>query len=78
MRAGLGVLWVLFQSRPFVDVQPQPGTSPEDLERALRLVDGVLLVSLGVAAVVWSIALGVEVYRQIKATRMSLPEARTA
>ena len=72
---GLAVVWVLFQARPFVDVQPQPGTSPEDLERALKLVDGVLLVSLGVAALVWSIALGVEVYRQIKATRMEAPRA---
>lgn len=75
---GLVVLWVLFQSRPFVDVTPQPGTSPEDLERALRLVDGVMLVSLGVAALIWAIAIGVEVYRQIKATRTSAPGAAIA
>lgn len=75
---GLGVLWVVFQGRPFVDVQPQPGTSPEDLARALQLVDGVLLVSLGIAALVWAIALGVEVYRQINATRMAGPHAPVA
>lgn len=75
---GLGVLWVIFQGRPFADVQPQPGTSPEDLERALRLIDGVFLASLGVAALVWAITLSVEVHRQIKATRMSLPDARAA
>lgn len=75
---GLGVLWVLFQERPFVDVQPQPGTSPEELERALRLVDGVCLVSLGVAALVWAIALGVEVHRQIRATRFEAPGQRAA
>jgi len=75
---GLVVLWVLFQSRPFVDVQPQPGTSPPDLERALRLVDGVILVSLGVAALIWSIIIGVEVYRQIKAMRRSMPDAAVA
>ncbi len=75
---GLGVLWVVFQGRPFVEVQPQPGTSPEDLERALRLVDGVFLVALGFGALVWAITLGVEVHRQIKATRMSLPDARAA
>jgi hypothetical protein len=75
---GLGVLWVIFQGRPFADVQPQPGTSPEELERALRLVDGVFAVSLGIAALVWAITLGVEVYRQIKATRTSLPDARAA
>jgi hypothetical protein len=75
---GLVVLWVLFQSRPFVDVTAQPGTRPEDLERALRLVDGMMLVSLGVAALIWSITIGVEVYRQIKATRTSLPGAAVA
>lgn len=72
---GLGVLWVLSQARPFADVQPQPGTSPEDLERAIKLVDGVMLASVGIAALVWAIALGVEVYRQIKATRMEAPRA---
>ena len=75
---GLVVLWVLFQSRPFVDVTPRPGTSPEDLDRALRLVDGVMLMALGVAALIWSITLGVEVYRQIKAARMSAPGAVAA
>lgn len=68
---GLAVLGVLFQGRPFADVQPQPGTSPEELERALLLVDGVLLVSLGVTALVWAIALGVEVWRQVRASRLS-------
>jgi len=75
---GLAVVWVLLQSRPLVDVQPQPGTSAEDLERALLLVDGVLLVSLGIAALVWAIALAVEAYRQVKATRMSEPGATAA
>lgn len=75
---GLGVLWVIFQGRPFVDVRPQPGTSPEDLERAMRLVDGVFLVSLGIAALVWAITLGVEVHRQIKAARVPLTGAHTA
>lgn len=68
---GLAVLGVLFQGRPFVDVQPRPGTSPEELERALRLVDGVLLVSLGVAAVIWAVLLGLEVWRQVRASRLS-------
>jgi hypothetical protein len=66
---GLAVLWFLFRSRPLVDVQPRPGTGPEDLERALRLVDGAITVSLGVAALIWAIALGVEVWRQVKASR---------
>lgn len=75
---GLCVLWVVFQGRPFAVVQPQPGTNPEELERALRLIDGVFLVSLGLAALIWAITLGVEVHRQIKATRLSLPDARAA
>jgi hypothetical protein len=75
---GLVVLWMLFQSRPFVDVTPRPGTSAEDLDRALRLVDGVMLMALGIAALIWSITLGVEVYRQIKAARMSAPGAVAA
>jgi len=75
---GLGVLWVIFQGRPFADVQPQPGTSPEELERAMRLVDGVFLVSMGIAALVWAITLGVEVYRQIRAGRVSMPDVRAA
>lgn len=68
---GLGVLWALFQGRPMVDVQPQPGTSPEELERALAVIDGTLTISLGVAALIWAAALGVEVWRQIKASRPS-------
>ncbi len=68
---GLVVLGVLFQGRPFVDVQPRPGTGPEDLERALRLMDGVLLVGLGLAGVIWAIALGLEVRRQVRALRTS-------
>jgi hypothetical protein len=75
---GLVVLWVLFQSRPFVDVTPKPGTSAEDLERALRLVDGVMLVGLGIAGLIWSITLGVEVYRQIRAARLAAPGAVAA
>jgi hypothetical protein len=68
---GLAVIWALFQGRPFVEVLPKPGTSPEELARALRLVDGVMLIGLGVTALVWAIALGFEVWRQVKASRLS-------
>jgi hypothetical protein len=67
--AGLVVLWMLFRERPVVDVLPEPGTTAAELERATRLVDGVLSVSLGVAALIWAITIGVEVWRQIKAAR---------
>ncbi len=72
---GLGVVWVLFQGRPFVEVRPQPGTSAEDLARALWLVDGVCMVSLGIAALMWAITLGVEAYRQVKASRGAMAAA---
>lgn len=67
--AGLVVLWVLFRSRPLVDVLPQPGTNAADLERALRLVDGIVTASLGVTALIWAVTIGVEVWRQMKAAR---------
>jgi hypothetical protein len=68
---GMVVLWVLYQGRPFVEVRPQPGASPEELERALRVVDGVMLVSLGVAALVSATMIAVEVWRQVRASRLS-------
>ncbi len=68
---GLAVVWVLFQSQPLVEVLPKPDTSADDLERGVRLVEGILTVSLGVAAVVWAVALGVEIWRQVKASRAS-------
>lgn len=68
---GLAVLWVLFRARPLVEVLPRPGTGPDDLARALRLVDGSIAVSLGVAALICAIGLGVEVWRQVKASRPS-------
>ncbi len=65
----LAVVWVLFQGRPFVVVEPRPGTSPEELERAIRLMDSVLLVGLGIWALVSAITLGIEIWRQVKASR---------
>lgn len=65
----LAVVWVLFQGRPFVIVEPRPGTSPEELERAIRLMDSVLLVGLGIWALVSAITLGIEIWRQVKASR---------
>ena len=68
---GLAVLGVLFQGQPFVDLQPRPGTSPEELALALGLVDGVLRVSRGITAAIWATTLGVEVWRQVRAQRLS-------
>jgi hypothetical protein len=68
---GLAVVWVLFQSQPLVEVLPKPDTSAEDLERAVRLVEGILTVALWGAAVVWVVAMSVEIWRQVKASRAS-------
>ena len=65
----LAVVWVLFQGRPFVIVEPRPGTSPEELERAIRLMNSLLLVGLGIWALVSAITLGIEIWRQVKASR---------
>lgn len=66
---GLAVLWVLYRAQPLVELQPRPGTDPVELARAEKLVTDVAGWSLGVAAVIWTIALGFEVWRQIKASR---------
>ena len=68
---GLAVLWFLFRAQPLVEVRPQQGTDPVELERAAGLVESVLVWSLGVAAVIWSIAMSVEIWRQLKASRPS-------
>lgn len=66
---GLAVLWVLYRARPLLDVQPRPDTSPEELARALDLVSGILDVAMGVAALIWAATIGIEIWRQMKASR---------
>jgi|GEM_PF-520211 len=66
---GLAVLWVLFRAGPLVEVRPKPDTNPEELARAMQLVDGIATWSLAVTAVIWGVTIGVEVWRQVKATR---------
>lgn len=67
--AGLAVLWVLYRAQPLVQVNPEPGTSPEELARALLMVDGIVQVSLGVTALIWAATIGVEIWRQVQASR---------
>lgn len=72
--AGLAVLWVLFRSGPLVTLTPDG--EQEAGERAAKLfqsVDAVMHIALGFAGLVWAIALGVEVWRQVKATRPAAP-----
>jgi hypothetical protein len=67
---GLAVLWVLFRAGPLVALTP--AGEQEAGARAAKLLQGVdtgLHVALGVAGLIWAIGLGVEVWRQVKATR---------
>lgn len=66
---GLAILWVLFRAGPLVLVE---GVVVEG-ERATRIVQTVNLTSaaaLGVAALIWSIAIGAEVWRLWQSMRL--------
>jgi len=65
---GLAVLWVLFRAGPLVSVT----ASAEEGERALKVAETVNMVfglTLGVIGLFWAIGLGVEIWRQMQATR---------
>lgn len=66
---GLAVLWVLFRAGPLVEVLPKPDTRPAELARAVQMLGDISTWGLGVTAVIWSITIGFEVWRQVKATR---------
>lgn len=66
---GLAVLWVLFRAGPLVEVLPKPDTDPQELARAIQLVGDIAMWSLGVTAVIWSVTIAVEIWRQVKAAR---------
>lgn len=67
--AGLGVLWVLFRAQPLVMVTPISGADAGEIERVTRVVDTVVSLSLGVAALIWTVTIGIEVWRLWKAAR---------
>ena len=67
--AGLAILWVLYQSQPLIIVTPVSGADPVEMERVMRTVDSVVNVSIGVAALIWVIAIGVEVRRLWRTSR---------
>ena len=67
--AGLAILWVLYQSQPLIIVTPVSGADPVETERVMRTVDSVVNVSIGVAALIWVIAIGVEVRRLWRTSR---------
>ena len=67
--AGLGVLWVLFRAQPLVVVTPVSGADAGEIERVTRVIDSLISISLGVAALIWAVTIGVEVWRLWKAAR---------
>lgn len=67
--AGLGVLWVLFRAQPLVVVTPVSGADAGEIERVTRVVDNVISISLGVAALIWAVTIGIEVWRLWKSAR---------
>jgi hypothetical protein len=66
---GLVVLGILYRAQPLVEVNPMPGTSPEELQRALMVAEGITQVSLGVTAVIWIVTIGMEIWRIVQAGR---------
>jgi hypothetical protein len=67
--AGLGVLWVLYQGQPLALVTAVSGADAVEIERVTRVVDNVISISLGVAALIWAVTIGVEVWRLWKSAR---------
>ena len=67
--AGLGILWVLYQSQPLIEVTPVDGANLEEIARVVRMVEGIVNVSLGVAALIWVATIGVEVWRLLRTAR---------
>lgn len=66
---GIGVLWLLFQSRPLVAVTALNGAQQVEADRVFRLFDGILFLSLGIAGLIWAVAIGVEVWRLWRSVR---------
>lgn len=76
--SGLVILWALYRSQPLVSATPVAGADGEQAERMFRLFDSILQVSLGVAAVISAVTIGVEVWRLWRAARPASPSALPA
>lgn len=61
--AGLAILWVLYSSQPLVTMTVLNGPGTENTDRVLRIGDSVVQVWLAVTAVMWVVAIGLEVRR---------------
>ncbi|HPN06379.1 MAG TPA: hypothetical protein PK050_11245 [Hyphomonadaceae bacterium] len=61
--AGLAILWVLYSSQPLVTMTVLNGPGTENTDRVLAIADSVVQVWLAVTAVIWVVAIGLEVRR---------------
>jgi hypothetical protein len=66
---GIGVLWVLYRAQPLIVVTPVSGADVEEVERVFRIIESIVNVSMGVAALVWAVSIGVEVWRLWRSAR---------
>ncbi len=67
--AGIGVLWVLSQGRPLVDVVPENGADQAEVAKLLYLVDQIAVTALMVTGVIWAVTIGFEVWRLARSLR---------
>ncbi len=61
--AGLAILWVLYSSQPLVTTTVLNGAGTENTDRVLSIADSVVQVWLAVTAVMWVVAIGLELRR---------------
>jgi hypothetical protein len=73
--AGIGVLWVLYRAQPLIMVTPTPGADAAEIDRVFWMIESIVNISLGVAALIWAINIGVEVWRLWRSAR---PAAQVA
>jgi hypothetical protein len=61
--AGLAILWVLYSSQPLVVMTVLNGPGTENTDRLVSIADSVVQVWLAVTAVMWVVAIGLELWR---------------
>ncbi len=67
--AGLGVLWVLFRSQPLIEVTAVNGAEQVEVDRVFEMFGNIVNISLGVAALIWAVTIGVEIWRFVQSGR---------
>jgi hypothetical protein len=65
---GIAILVVLLRAQPLIAVTPL-NALPEEADRILRIFDGIVQLSLGVAALIWAVGIGIEIWRLWQSVR---------